>query len=147
MLTAMKVDDPHLEKLPVDFKQVAITIEPNDCFSLIDNEAWAATFLPKHGFSRLGPEGRAFAVALYHQLHCVNAHRFSYTIARDGLVTDPEILRKKVGHDNHCFQFLQQSIRCKADNSLMPIPINHNASLASMGFGITCRCRNWGQVK
>lgn len=125
----MEVDDPHLEKLPVDFEQVAITVEPNDRFSLIDDEAWAVTFLLKHGFSRLGPEGRTFAVALYHQLHCVNALQFSYTVARDGLVTDPEILRKKVGHDNHCFQFLRQSIQSKADNSLVPIPTNHNASL------------------
>lgn len=147
MLTAMKVDNPHLETLPVDFEQVAITVEPNDRFSLIDDEAWAATFPPKHGFSRLGPEGRAFAVALYHQLHCVNALRFSYTVARDGLVTDPEILRNKVDHDNHCFQFLRQSIQCRADNSLVPFPTNRNASLASMGFGITHRCRNWGQVK
>ena len=45
MLTAMEVDDPHLEKLPVDFEQVAITVEPNDRFSLIDDEAWAVTFL------------------------------------------------------------------------------------------------------
>jgi Mycotoxin biosynthesis protein UstYa len=147
MLTAMEVDNPHLEKLPVDFEQVAITVEPNDRFSLIDDEAWAATFPPKHGFSRLGPEGRAFAVGLYHQLHCVNALRYSYTVARDGLVTDPEILRNKVGHDNHCFQFLRQSIQCKADNSLVPISTTRNASLASMGFGITHRCRNWGQVK
>ena len=148
MLTAaMEVDNPHLEKLPVDFEQVAITVEPNNRFSLIDDEAWAATFPPKHGFSRLGPEGRAFAVALYHQLHCVNALRFSYTVARDGLETDPEILRNKVGHDNHCFQFLRQSIQCKADNSLVPISTNHNASLASMGFGVTHRCRNWEQVK
>jgi len=141
------VDNPYLEKLPVDFEKVAITVEPNDRFSLIDDKAWAATFPPKHGFSRLGPDGRAFAIALYHQLHCVNALRFSYTVARDGLVTDPEVLKNKVGHDNHCFQFLRQSIQCKADSSLVPILTNGNASLASMGFGITHRCRNWAQVK
>ena len=149
LMTTMEVDNPALEKLPVDFQQVAMTVEPNDRFSesLINDKAWAATLLPRRGFSRLGPEGRAFAVALYHQLHCVNALRFSYTVARDGLVTDPEILKQKVGHDNHCFQFLRQSIQCKADNSLVPILTNRNASLASMGFGVTHRCRHWGQVK
>jgi hypothetical protein len=40
MLTAtMEVDNPHLEKLPVDFEKVAITVEQNDRFSLIDDEA------------------------------------------------------------------------------------------------------------
>jgi Mycotoxin biosynthesis protein UstYa len=147
LMTTMEEDDPHLEKLPVDFEQVGMSVEPNDRFSLIDDKAWANTLAPKRGFVRVGPEGRAFAISLYHQLHCVNAIRFSYTVARDGLVTDPEILKNKIGHDNHCFQFLRQSILCKADNALVPIQTNRNASLASMGFGNTHRCRNWEQVR
>ena len=147
LMTTMEEDDPHLERLPVDFEQVAITVEPNDHFSLIDDKAWAALLAPKRGFIRLGPEGRAFAVGLYHQLHCVNAIRFSYTVARDRLVTDPEVLRNKVGHDNHCFQFLRQSILCKAVNALVSMQTNPNVSLAAMGFGSTHRCRNWGQVR
>jgi len=143
----MEEDDPHLEKLPVDFEQVAMTTEPNDRFSLIDDKAWAHTLAPKRGFIRLGPEGRAFAIALYHQLHCVNALRFSYTVARDGLVTDPEALRKKIGHDNHCFQFIRQSIQCRADNSLVPLQANRNLSLAATGFGNTHRCRNWRHIR
>ena len=139
-------DNPNLERLPVDFERVAMTIEPNNHFSLIDDKAWANTLPPKRGFIRLGSEGRSFGTAVYHQLHCVNAIRFSYTMARDGLVTDPEILKKKLGHDNHCFQFIRQSISCKADNSLVPMQHN-NMSLAAMGFGNTRRCRNWEQVR
>jgi hypothetical protein len=147
LMATMEEDNPHLNRLPVDFEEVAITVEPNNRFSLIDDKAWAATLAPKRGFIRLGPEGRAFAVSLFHQLHCVNAIRFSYTVARDGLVTDPEILSHKIGHDNHCFQFLRQSILCKADTSLVPVPTNRNVSLASMGFGSTHRCRDWGRVR
>ncbi|KAF8808534.1 hypothetical protein BYT27DRAFT_7137331 [Phlegmacium glaucopus] len=141
-------DDPNLEKLPVDFEQVAMTIEPNERFSLIDDKAWANTLAPKRGFIRLGPEGRSFAVGLYHQIHCVNALRFSYTVARDGLVTDPQVLRGKIDHDNHCFQFIRQSIQCKADTTLVPITQpNRNMSLAAMGFGNMHRCRNWADVR
>ena len=143
----MEEDDPHLERLPVDFEQVAITTESNDRFSVIDDKAWAHLFPPKRGFIRLGSKGRAFAIGLYHQLHCVNSLRFSYTIARDGLVTDPEVLRGKIGHDNHCFQFIRQSIQCKADNSLVPMQTNRNLSLAAMGFGSMHRCGNWEQVR
>ena len=147
LITTMEEDNPDLQSLPVDFEQVAMVIEPNDHFSIIDDKAWADTIAPKHGFVRLGSQGRAFAISLYHQLHCVNAIRFSYTVARDGLVTDPEILKRKVGHDNHCFQFLRQSILCKADNSFVPMQTHRNVSLAAMGFGTTHRCRNWEQVK
>ena len=147
LMATMEEDNPDLQSLPVDFEQVAMVIEPNDRFSIIDDKAWADTIAPKHGFVRLGSQGRAFAISLYHQLHCVNAIRFSYTVARDGLVTDPEILKKKVGHDNHCFQFLRQSILCKADNAFVPMQTHRNVSLAAMGFGTTQRCRNWEQVK
>lgn len=145
--TPMVEDNPDLERLPVDFEKVAITVEPNDRFSLIDDEAWANTIPAKHGFVRLGPEGRSFSLSFYHQLHCVNALRFSYTVARDGLITDPEILRSKIPHDNHCFQFIRQSILCKADNSLVPMQTSSNVSLARMGFGNTRQCRNWEQVR
>ncbi|KDR84565.1 hypothetical protein GALMADRAFT_39005, partial [Galerina marginata CBS 339.88] len=100
----------------------------------------------RRGFVRLGPKGRSFAPSLYHQLHCVNALRFSYTVARDGLLTDPDALKHKIPHDNHCFQFLRQSILCRADNSLVPAG-RSNVSLARAGFGVVHRCRNWVQIR
>ncbi|KDR77491.1 hypothetical protein GALMADRAFT_65711, partial [Galerina marginata CBS 339.88] len=115
-------------------------------FSLIDDEEWAETLPGKRGFVRLGPKGRPFGVALYHQLHCVNALRYAYTVARDGLVTDPEIMKSKFAHDNHCFQFLRQSILCGADNSLIMVD-QSNQSLSHAGFGAKHRCRNWAQLR
>ncbi|KAF8806053.1 hypothetical protein BYT27DRAFT_7242935 [Phlegmacium glaucopus] len=145
----LEEDDPHLEKLPVDFEQVTVTIEPNDRFSLIDEKAWADTLAPKRGFIRLGPKGWSFAVGLYHQIHCVNALRFSYSVTRDGLVTDPQVLREGISHDNYCFQFIRQSIQCRADNTLVPIVQTNraNVSVAAMGFGNMHRCRNWGDIR
>ncbi|KDR77495.1 hypothetical protein GALMADRAFT_39415, partial [Galerina marginata CBS 339.88] len=131
---------------PLGFQEVSMVIEENHQFSLVDDEKWAETLPGKRGFVRVGPKGRPFGVALYHQLHCVNALRFSYTVARDGLVTDPKILKSKLAHDNHCFQFLRQSILCKADDSLITSRSN-NQSLSQSGFGATHRCRNWAQLR
>lgn len=112
----------------------------------MDDTAWAETLPGKRGFVRLGPKGRSFAIALYHQIHCVNALRFSYTVARDGLVTDPDALKKKIPHDNHCFQFLRQSIMCRADNAIVPLRRN-TTSLAAQGFGTAHRCGNWADIR
>lgn len=124
-----------------------MVIEENHLFSLENDTAWANTIPADHGFVRLGPQGRTFGIAAYHQLHCINAIRFSYSVARDGLVTDPDVLREKIGHDNHCFQFIRQSILCKADDALVAVGMPPNRSLPASGFGATHRCRNWRQVR
>jgi len=95
----------------------------------VDDTAWAETLPGKRGFVRLGPKGRSFAIALYHQIHCVNALRFSYTV-----------------DDNHCFQFLRQSIMCRADNAMVPLKRN-TTSLAAQGFGNAHRCGNWAEIR
>ncbi|KDR68913.1 hypothetical protein GALMADRAFT_1353340 [Galerina marginata CBS 339.88] len=139
-------DNPHCERLPIRLQDVSMTVQENHQFSLIDDKAWAATLPGQRGFVRLGPKGRSFSLALYHQLHCVNAIRFSYTVARDGLITDPKVLKSKVGHDNHCFQFIRQNILCRADST--PITLSrHNQTLSGAGFGARHRCKNWAQVR
>lgn len=124
-----------------------MTVQENHRFSLIDDTAWAETMPGHRGFVRLGREGRSFGVSAYHQLHCINALRFDYTVARDGLVTDAAALSAKLGHDSHCFQFVRQAILCKADDTLVPINNEGNQTLSSAGFGVTHRCRNWARVR
>jgi len=138
------VDNNIPDHLPVKFQEAAMIFEPNTRFSLTDDNAWAAMLATNEGFVRLGPNGLPFATALYHQLHCMNGIRFSHTIARDGLVTNEEILKAKLGHMNHCFQFLRQSIMCKADTTLIPL----NGSIALSGFDRQPhRCRDWTQIR
>lgn len=135
------------DQFPMDIQKATLVFEPNSRFSLIDDKAWAALFPPNKGFVRLGPNGRPFGTALYHQLHCVNGIRFDYTVARDGLVTDREVLKSKMGHINHCFQFLRQSIMCKADTTLIPLD-RYNGSVILNGFGgPPHRCRDWEQLR
>lgn len=139
-------DDELLERLPVEFEDVSMVVQENNIFSLIDDQKWAQTMPARRGFVRLGSKGRSFSLAAYHQLHCINSLRFSYTVARDGLVTDPEVLKDKIGHDNHCFQFIRQSILCKADDALVPFG-QDNRTLSGAGFGISHKCRNWAQLR
>lgn len=131
--------------LPGQYEEVSMIIQENRHFSIINDTAWASTLPGTRGFVRLGPKGRSYGISTYHQLHCINAIRFSYTVARAGLVTDPETLRAKIGHDNHCFQFVRQSIMCQADDTLIRLP--RNGSLSQVGFGVTHQCRNWAQVR
>lgn len=49
--------------------------------------------------------------------------RFEYTVARDGLVTDKEVLKEKLGHGNHCFQFMRLAMMCWADEAEVRIPV------------------------
>lgn len=63
-------------QLPFDIKPAAMSIETTHRFGLTANDDWASIF-PEAGtgFAFLGPKGRAFAVSMYHQLHCLDSLR------------------------------------------------------------------------
>ncbi|KAF8983075.1 hypothetical protein BDQ17DRAFT_1261726, partial [Cyathus striatus] len=130
-------------RLPGYYETTA-TIISRDLVSVEDDMTWSGIFPPNHGFVRLGPHGRPFGLGLYHQLHCLNSIRFSYVTARDRLITDSQTLRARMGHDNHCFQFLRQSLLCHADNDALPYL--QNITIVEAGFGHLRRCRDWTQV-
>ncbi|KIJ30116.1 hypothetical protein M422DRAFT_96479, partial [Sphaerobolus stellatus SS14] len=141
------VADDIPDRIPLDVQEAALVFKPNTRFSLVNDKSWSFMVASKEGFLRLGPNGRPFATSFNHQLHCVNAVRFDYTVARDGLVTDEKELKAKLGHINHCFQFLRQSILCKADNTLVPLE-KYNGSIVLNGFGgPPHRCRDWAQIR
>ncbi|KDR68071.1 hypothetical protein GALMADRAFT_78988, partial [Galerina marginata CBS 339.88] len=133
-------------KLPGYFEEVSMVVQENHQFSLIDDKAWGNSLPDRRGFVRLGPKGRSFEISHFHRLHCINSIRFSYTLARDGFVKDPEALKSQIKHNNHCFQYLRQSILCRADSSLVPVS-DSNQTLSQAGFGVMHRCKNWSQVR
>jgi hypothetical protein len=139
-------DDPHLERLPGIFEEVKMLVQENHKFSLLDEEAWSPNLFGANGFVRMGKKGRSFMVSFYHQFHCVDYLRGSYIMARDGIATDPEVIDGDIGHDNHCFQFLRESIMCKADNTLVAWN-SPNQTLSRAGLGKIHRCRNWEHVR
>ena len=75
---------------------------------------------------------------------CANALRLSYTVARDGLVTDLEVLKGMI--TILLFQFILQEYPVQR-----PPIISLSSkkivmwSLAAIGFGNTHRCLNWHQ--
>ncbi|KAI1460526.1 hypothetical protein F4805DRAFT_395661 [Annulohypoxylon moriforme] len=93
------------------------------------------------------PRGRGFVqhptkspepmgLAVYHQLHCLDAIRRGYWAATDGI--EPEY-HFAPGHVRHCIDYLRQSIMCQADTNLEPI----NPDLRGVtGFGFSRKCRD-----
>ncbi|KAF8889860.1 hypothetical protein BD779DRAFT_1785252 [Infundibulicybe gibba] len=138
------VADDIPNQLPGDYPPAAMVVRPTlDRYPLADDSAWKSSLAPSRGFIRLGPKGRPFGISLYHQLHCVNALRFAYTIARDGLVTDKTKLRKDLGHSDHCFQFVREGILCKGDLTLIPLDDESRSNKTYR----THRCRDWTKIR
>jgi hypothetical protein len=62
-------------------------------------EIWATTSSKGFGYVRLGPEHRAFAVAMFHQLHCVRLIRSALDGHYDATAR---------GHMHHCLNYIRQ---------------------------------------
>ncbi|PQE23634.1 Tat pathway signal sequence protein [Rutstroemia sp. NJR-2017a BVV2] len=93
------------------------------------------------------PRGRGFienpavspkpmGVAVFHQLHCLDAIRRSYYAAIDGVELNHHLAP---GHVRHCIDYLRQSLMCAADTNLEPI----DPELGGVtGFGNPRKCRD-----
>ncbi|KAJ7776911.1 hypothetical protein DFH07DRAFT_798177 [Mycena maculata] len=127
-------------EVPGSFSATVMTLEvPDTQYPMDDHHKWASIVPEKRGFIRLGPDGHPFSIALYHQLHCVNALRFTYVTAREGLFKTEEQRSGAFGHANHCLDVLRHSVLCKTDTTLLPAGSSREASVAR-------RCRNSTQV-
>jgi hypothetical protein len=62
-------------------------------------EIWATSSSKGFGYVRLGPEKRAFAVAMFHQLHCVRLMRAALAGRYDA---------SSHGHMDHCLNYIRQ---------------------------------------
>ena len=85
----------------------------------------------------ISPNPRGLAV--YHQLHCLDAIRRSYYAALDGDELDQLDEHLVPGHVRHCIDYLRQALLCNADTNLEPI----DPKLGGVtGFGFPRRCRD-----
>jgi len=114
---------------------VALTIEDSDRYGLSDFNAyadWRTTDLfPKsNGFVKLGPEGRSFGIAMYHQMHCLQRIRNAIVQGDPG------------HHTRHCLNLLRQTVLCASDTTLDPM----NSGQGTDGLGIVHVCRDWQTV-
>ncbi|KAJ7851630.1 hypothetical protein B0H14DRAFT_3866257 [Mycena olivaceomarginata] len=126
-------DYPH--ELPIHIPSVALTIEDSDRYGLSDFNAyadWRTTdlFPTSNGFVKLGPEGRSFGIAMYHQMHCLQR-------IRNAIVQgDPS------HHTRHCLNLLRQTVLCASDTTLDPM----NFAKGTDGLGVVHVCRDWQKV-
>ncbi|KAJ7457319.1 hypothetical protein FB451DRAFT_1274572 [Mycena latifolia] len=74
-------------------------------------ELWATSSSKGFGYVRLGPAHRAFAVAMFHQLHCVRLMRGALDRRYDDVAR---------GHMHHCLNYIRQMILCDPDLTLEP---------------------------
>jgi hypothetical protein len=102
-------------------------------------------------WNKVFPKGRGFiqhpeispvphGLAVFHQLHCLDAIRHGYYAAVDG--TEP-VHFAKPGHIRHCIDYLRQSIMCNADTNLEPIDPDLNGVT---GWGFPRKCRDIVQL-
>ncbi|KAI9064931.1 hypothetical protein FKP32DRAFT_1568900 [Trametes sanguinea] len=99
-------------------------------------EEWAASNPKGFGYIRLGSEYRAFAVSMFHQLHCLRLFRSALA----GDHREPTEM-----HFGHCLVYLRQLILCDADLTLEPYDILHRDYNVKQDHSIHV-CRDWEQV-
>lgn len=88
------------------------------------------------GYINRGPNSRLFAIAMFHQLHCVATLRGALM---HGLTEDD------IPHVAHCVNYLRELFLCSADSTLEPGDFaTRNYTMYRMGY--TRVCRDWSAV-
>ncbi|KAF7354388.1 hypothetical protein MVEN_01127600 [Mycena venus] len=129
------IGDDHPNQLPLHVPMVALKLEDSERYSLSQSNAysdWRSTDVFPHGngFVKLGPEGRSFGVAMFHQMHCLQIIRSA--IVQGG----PD------HHARHCLNLLRQTVLCASDTTLDALTSNRGTD----GVGTVHVCRDWQTV-
>lgn len=103
ILTAYIGDDyPELWQIPFT-QNVAMMVEETQSYPLDGGpnarEIWATTNAKGFGYVRLGSEHRAFAVSMFHQLHCTRLIHAALAGKYDAPTR---------GHMHHCLNYIRQ---------------------------------------
>jgi Mycotoxin biosynthesis protein UstYa len=120
---------------PIDLPPVSLTPENTLHYQIYTTDAaveWRSVFPPGGGFLHLGPDGRPFGLALFHQMHC---------LAR---IWEAMRNRKSNVHVHHCFNYLRQLILCEANPTIEPvIPI---LGRRSVNAEVPRVCKDWTKL-
>ncbi|KAH8091344.1 hypothetical protein BXZ70DRAFT_909797 [Cristinia sonorae] len=139
------VGDDYPNTLPVSLQPKTIVTQEQDTrFSLHSDKDWNIMFpKPWNGFTSVGPENRVFAVAVYHQLHCLD-------IIRGVFVKNVNDLDEAAHHIEHCLRYLRETILCHADLTLESAFWTEdrygNTIPGTEGVGVTHQCVDWDQL-
>ncbi|KAJ7353531.1 hypothetical protein DFH08DRAFT_805072 [Mycena albidolilacea] len=124
-----------------DMEAVEIAIQETVRFDLnassdIADKEWHSLYGRPYTI-HLGPDQRIFALAFYHQFHCLRAMQFA--------ITHPDDATYTVEHIHHCLNYLRQHLLCAADDEI------ERGDFLEWGFipGLletTRVCRDWDKV-
>lgn len=93
-------------------------------------EEWASSSAVGFGFVRLGPDHRAFVLAMFHETHCLHALRY--------YLGDSEFSP----HVQHCLNYLREFILCDPNLTLEPADVL-TRDFETDPVGATHVCPNW----
>ena len=144
-------------------QSVGLVVEESVHFALSADapeayEEWMGYLPPGAGVVRLGPHtdpdmNRAFIVAMFHELHCLQYLRDEFASA-----TRPASERKGKepawGHVQHCLNLLRRAVLCGADTTLERADAEHDVFSQRRGddgpavgrVGAYHVCRDWDAV-
>ncbi|KAI0315345.1 hypothetical protein OF83DRAFT_362902 [Amylostereum chailletii] len=131
-------DYPELWPLPPT-PPVTLVVEEPVHLPILGPDArqeWASTSPKGISYIRIGPEHRAFAVTMLHELHCLR-------LMRAGLAGDYRPASQE--HFAHCLNYIRQMILCSPDLTLEPANVLERDFDAERSGG-THVCRDWRQV-
>ncbi|KAI0697344.1 hypothetical protein BC835DRAFT_1519209 [Cytidiella melzeri] len=130
-------------RLPIERKQVKMTIEESTRYSIMDPEAemeWLWTGPVGDHAVRLGEGRRGYVVAMFHELHCLRLMRKALESGRWS-----HMGKGAQGHMHHCFVYLRQWTLCSADVTLEPGDFTKR-NLTLERTGATHTCYDWFPV-
>ena len=124
-------------------KDVKIVVEESVRYSVTNPEAemeWIWTGPVGDHDIRLGQDQHAFALPMYHQMHCLRIMRRSLSSG-----TYSQLHPIQQGHIHHCFNYLRHWTLCSADVTLEPGDFTKR-NFTTERVGATHTCREWEPV-
>ena len=125
---------------PLDIRHVLLVPEDSVHYGILGpytDAEWKSIPPPGGEFVQLGHRGRTFAIALYHQMHCL------------------DIIRRAIGdksytnHVHHCFNYLREAVLCEADTTIAPGVSGLGNAMNGAGIRMATPetiCKDWTQV-
>lgn len=141
-LSVAYIDDDYPEFWDIDLgNPVAMMMEESEHYpvhGLDAEEEWASTDSAGFGYVRLGEEYRAFAVNVFHQLHCLRAMR--------NALAHPDNHSPAIdGHFQHCLNFIRQFALCSPNLTLEPADAL-SRDFETQRSGAVQVCKDWREL-
>lgn len=127
-------------ELPLSLPLVETVFEESTEFTILGpdaKKAWRSLHPKGRGYVHLGPRRRIFAIAMFHQLHCI--------VAFHTVLSDPEDPTYAPEHVHHCLNYVRQLILCNADQTLEPYDFM-SRNFTTDPVGHTRQCRDWSRL-